>query len=128
MACRGYQRALLQSALPSFTMPAVLSMQETSELIASGLDSSHALQQPAWAPATLAARQHAVKQLAVWPAQLPAEWGISMGTISPELLGAYVTPPLISYGLSGMRGHGLRLQSCQLCWVGTLGDERHLVC
>ena len=90
-ACSTYHRGLLQAALPAYALPSSLSMQQASEMMASGLDSSHALQQSAWAPATLAARQHAVKQLAEWLAQLPADWGLSLENISPELLGAYVT-------------------------------------
>ena len=90
-ACHAYQSSLLQASFPAFPAPVPLDMQQASELIASAMESCHALQQSAWAPATLSVRQHAVTELSAWLSQLPAEWGLSLETISPELLGAYVT-------------------------------------
>lgn len=90
--CSQHRQELVQASLPSLAARPRLDGDAAALLLQQGVEACHSLEQTyAWAPTTTAAREQSVKELSEWLAQLPAAYGLHLGNVSPEVLGAYVT-------------------------------------
>lgn len=89
--CTQARQGLVQGPLPAVAVQPILDRAAAARLIQDGLQACYTLeQQYAWAPTTTTVRERAVQELNGWLSQLPREYGVHLGNITPEILGVYV--------------------------------------